>query len=355
MSKYSEIADILKKEIKEGLYASTGKLPTEYNLVSRFQVSRQTIRQAISCLKNNNLVYQVQGSGTYVATPENNKVTDKARTTTNIVVICTYISDYIFPSIIRGIEKECSGSGYMISLVATGNRVDKEREILQKILSRHDVDGIIVEGSKTGFPNPNISLYRQIMSLGIPIVFLHCTYPELEDAVVVGMDDYEGGKTAAKLLVAKGCHKIGGIFKSDDKQGLLRYSGFSDEILEAGLGLDSAIVRWFTTEDLSDSAIFTDAKRLKEFLEKIDGIVCYNDQIAVTIIKLATNSGIALPELISFDNSPLNTAAVKSFMSLGHRKEYLGEVAAIKIKNMLTGQKEESVFMAWEGPCLKNR
>lgn len=47
MAKYLEISQTLKKEILEGKYEKEGKIPTEYDLVSRFNVSRQTVRQAI--------------------------------------------------------------------------------------------------------------------------------------------------------------------------------------------------------------------------------------------------------------------------------------------------------------------
>ena len=127
MAKYIDIAKIIEKEILGGGFELTGKLPTEYELVERFSVSRQTIRQAIAFLKSEGLVYQVQGSGTYVASSATKRTADKRRGG-NVLVICTYISDYIFPSIIRGIEKELSSSGYIVNLVATGNRVETERQ-----------------------------------------------------------------------------------------------------------------------------------------------------------------------------------------------------------------------------------
>jgi GntR family transcriptional regulator len=44
-------------------------LPTERQLLEEFQVSRTTVRQAIQLLIRKGLVYNVQGSGTYVANP----------------------------------------------------------------------------------------------------------------------------------------------------------------------------------------------------------------------------------------------------------------------------------------------
>ena len=346
MSKYSTISDELKSEIRQGKYSKTGKLPTEYELVERFKVSRQTVRQAIACLKSEGIVSQIQGSGTFVCDLGARK-NRKNKENFTIAVICTYISDYIFPSIIRGIEESLSGDNYVVNLVATGNKVDKERSILEKIIYNSEVDGIIVEGTKTGLPNPNISLYRKIKEMGIPIVFVHCAYPELDSSVVVGMKDYEGGRMAVNELIRQGSRKIAGIFKSDDRQGLLRYSGFSDGLLEGGLGLECAEIKWYTTEDLEDFIVNDNC--MHSLLSKgIDSVVCYNDQIAVRFIKACAECNREVPKMISFDNSYLCKASLIGFTSLGHKKEELGKVAAEKIKNMLNGKTEESVLLDWE-------
>ena len=348
MSKYSLIADKLKEEISQGKYSETGKLPTEHELTARFDVSRQTIRQAILSLKNEGAVYQVQGSGTYVSKPEGVKRPAVGSAFRNILVICTYLSDYIFPSIIRGIESTINGNGYRIHIAATGNSVGLERKILSDVIKLQEVDGIIVEGSKTSFPNPNIALYREIEKLGISVVFLHCTYPELTNAVVVGMDDYAGGRMAADRLIKAGCRRILGIFKSDDRQGLLRYAGFSDCAIEAGLNLDDIQVRWYTTEDINDHGMTLSSGMISILSNStVDGVVCYNDQIASSLIRDMSRAGSRIPRIVSFDKSYLCEASAVHFDSLGHRKDELGRLAAIKVRNMIEGRRETSEFLGW--------
>ena len=134
MSKYSAIADKLREEIKAGAYAKNGKLPTEYELVSRFKVSRQTVRQAISSLKADGVVYQIQGSGTYVSDRAGSVSRTHGSAFRNVLVICTYISEYIFPSIVRGIEATLNGTGTRIHIAATGNNVGLERKILTDVI-----------------------------------------------------------------------------------------------------------------------------------------------------------------------------------------------------------------------------
>ena len=101
---------------------------------SRFNVSRQTVRQAIASLKAEGVIYQIQGSGTFISkeTSERRGADSAFR---NIFVICTYISEYIFPSIVRGIESTLNGTGYRIHIAATGNKVDLERKILNDVIT----------------------------------------------------------------------------------------------------------------------------------------------------------------------------------------------------------------------------
>jgi len=64
--KYKEIAEWLEQEIRDGKFDETKKLPTEEELIKKFEVSRNTIRKAINQLVNRGYIYQVQGSGMFL-------------------------------------------------------------------------------------------------------------------------------------------------------------------------------------------------------------------------------------------------------------------------------------------------
>ena len=61
--KYQSIADSLRQEIENGVYTSKQLLPTEQLLCQRFQISRQTVRRALSVLEDEGLITRRQGSG----------------------------------------------------------------------------------------------------------------------------------------------------------------------------------------------------------------------------------------------------------------------------------------------------
>ena len=219
--KYQAIASELKIPIQAGKYKNVNMLPTEYFLMDEYQVSRQTIRQALAILEKEGYIEKRRGSGSHIrrsAAPE----TVPHRHT--IAVVTTYISNYIFPSILREVENVLSQNNCMTLLFATQNQVSIERKVLQSLLEAR-IDGIITEGTKTAFPNPNLDLYRKLLEKKIPIVFINGSYPQLQDAVSVLDDNEGGGQMLVEYLAAKGHKKIGGIFKSDDIQGHGRYAG----------------------------------------------------------------------------------------------------------------------------------
>ncbi|MBI9102757.1 MAG: substrate-binding domain-containing protein [Spirochaetales bacterium] len=67
IGKYAEIADILEKEIEEGLYGPGEPIPTIRSLAKRFSCSPQTVNKATNSLTNKGIIQSRQGSGSVVA------------------------------------------------------------------------------------------------------------------------------------------------------------------------------------------------------------------------------------------------------------------------------------------------
>jgi DNA-binding GntR family transcriptional regulator len=63
---YSQIYDILEKEIEDGKWPVDSQIPTEDNLCSLYGVSKATIRLALSELARQGYLRRIQGKGTFV-------------------------------------------------------------------------------------------------------------------------------------------------------------------------------------------------------------------------------------------------------------------------------------------------
>lgn len=341
MKKYEAVALSIKSDIENGVYSEGQALPTEYMLTVRFDVSRQTIRKALSCLVDDGLIVKRQGSGSVVRTKQANPGTGK------IAVVATYISDYIFPGQLRAVEEALSENKYTAILYATGNRVCTERTILEELL-KNPVDGILVEGTKSAMPNPNFDLYMQLIGMGIPIVFFNGYYPSLSGTYYVCADNKSGGAELVRHLISRGHTKIAGYFKSDDIQGHQRYSGFLTELFRNGLIIPDENVFWYTTE--TKGTLFDDPQEVLKRLGDNTAVVCYNDEIAFGLVKCLLSAGKRIPEdiaVVSFDNSNLSRISQVPITSLSYEDRNIGRIAAHKLMDILDGKEVSSEVVPW--------
>jgi GntR family transcriptional regulator len=67
---YAQIEEELKRRIKDGEVAVGSAIPSERELTEQFGVSRMTVRQSITNLVNEGLLYREKGRGTFVASPK---------------------------------------------------------------------------------------------------------------------------------------------------------------------------------------------------------------------------------------------------------------------------------------------
>lgn len=330
--KYKAVLKWISNNISNGTYKSGEKLLSEQELSIKFGLSRQTVRHAIDILEQQKLVTRIQGSGTYVG--QGGKPVRLERLM-NIAVISTYVDSYIFPPVLRGIEKVLSDAGYTTQIAFTGNRISGERNALNKLLGRRSIDGLIVEPSKSALPNPNLHVYRELMEQQIPILFFNSSYREL-GLPLVSLDDIQAGREAAAYLIDKGHTKIGGIFKGDDGQGQLRYAGFMDSVLKHELKIKGKNVLWVDTHDLIKFDKLEDYLFYR--LEGCTAVVCYNDQVSYLLAGLCQKRGIRIPEdlsIISIDNSDLAVIGDVQFSSFQHPMELLGQKAAGNMVKMI--------------------
>ena len=117
-TKYQVIADEIRSKILSNEFVVGKVIPPELQLQKDYGVSRHTVREAIALLVNEGFLRKEKGSGTYVDDTYQRRG-DGVSSSKTIGVITTYLSDYIFPSIIRGIEQKLRENGYSLLLAST--------------------------------------------------------------------------------------------------------------------------------------------------------------------------------------------------------------------------------------------
>lgn len=334
--KYFTLMEELKEEIISGRIQPGEKLPSENQFTVQYSLSRHTVRKALSLLEQEGYIEACHGKGTFCS--EKMRHMKKSR---NIAVVTTYISDYIFPRLIQGIDNVLSEQGYSIILKNTGNSRQKEAKCLEELLQK-DIDGLIIEPSKSQLSCRHPGLYENLEKYQIPYIFIQGIYTEMKDKPHILMDDARGGYLVTKYLLEQGHRRITGFLKADDIQGIQRHKGYVRALQEAGIPYDPDLVVWFHTEDRRSKPSMM-VKEMVKTGSLPHGIVCYNDQIAVQVIESLEDCGLQVPKDISvtgYDNS-LYAQRGTGITTIAHPQERLGEMAAELILEKINGVSEE--------------
>ena len=333
-TKYSKLIEYIKEQILTGQIRPGDQISSENALVEKLSISRHTVRKAISMLVNEGYLYAEHGRGTYCKDRNLHRKNSK-----NIGVMTTYISEYIFPRVIQGVDSVLSAKVYSIVLKNTDNDTAKEAAYLEDMIGK-DIAGLIIEPTKSALFSNNIKLYNALDNNYIPYVFIHGYYQQIEPKPQVILDDTEGMYMVVKYLAGLGHKNIVGIFKADDVQGINRHKGYAKALSECGILYNPDNVIWFHTGDRDTKPVSALSDMLSRGMN-IDAIACYNDQVAFSIYQMLVESGRRIPEDISltgFDDSYLSVNCPVKFTTVSHPKEKLGEAAAELLLDMISNR-----------------
>lgn len=337
--KYMKVSSYFEELIKSGEISPGEKLISENEIVEKFNVSRHTVRQALMQLENAGLIFKKQGIGTFRSLNEPNKESK------NIAVLTTYISNYIFPTIISGIEEVLSSQGYTLTLFNTNNEKYKEKEYLNKIINS-DVAGLIVEPTMSAEENVNLELYKELENNNLPYVMINAKYDELNPAYVV-IDDVEGGYVLTKYLIQMGHRSIASIFKNDDLQGINREAGYIKALCEYEIPVNDDYMGKYGTKE-AEFFPYDFAFKLLRREDRPTAIVCYNDQIAFCVLQAIRDLGLKVPEdisIVGYDDSDIATTSEVKLTTIRHPKYEMGKRAARYLINMIEKNEERPYYI----------
>ncbi len=69
---HTQLMTYFRERILDGRLRAGTRLPADGELATQYQISRDTVRQALALLVNEGLIERVQGRGTFVSQPASN-------------------------------------------------------------------------------------------------------------------------------------------------------------------------------------------------------------------------------------------------------------------------------------------
>lgn len=345
-NKYQRLAAALRADLEHHKSDQSYRLPTEMELTRLYNVSRQTVRQALSVLEKEGRIIRRQGSGTYPAAAAVSAPRIAA-------VILPDTRSYIYPSVLREIQAFFTIQDYSVQIFTTEYLFEKEREILQSLL-KSTVSAILVKGIHTAFPNPNLDLYEKIKNQGIPLIFWGGSYLRLSASVNVSGDGYAGGYQLASYLIENRHHAIAGVFRKDDWDSQEKYLGCVSAMYAHKLPVKDQAFCWYDSMSCQQHKSLVRITYPEEFLSYItahcSAVLCHNDEAAYYLISALRKKGISIPGQISvagFDNSHLSEISPVKITTMTYAQQKPWLAAAQLLAEMAEGRKVSSQRLPW--------
>ena len=344
MKKYLYIAEQLIKKSQ----STESKLPTEVSIMKTYNVSRQTVRKALSHLRERGLIVSIQGSGSYLTgrslDPDKNV----------IPIILSSETGYIFPKILQILNEQLEEQGYSSKAYFTHSNTCTERLILEELFIQKP-RALIIECCKSALPNPNSDLYLAFDKLGTKLLFMHNHYPQLNLGICIRDDNYYGGYLLASHLIQHGHQKIAGFFQMDESQGLERYHGFLCCMRDHKIPVTDAQIGWFHTNHILRLRSQNDTQFIRDFVQEsllqCSSVICYNDEIAYFVLKELDRLNLQVPEhksVVSFDNSYLCELTNVPLTSLSHADGEIPKTVVKRLMEQLKGLPVSSQEVPWK-------
>lgn len=333
--KYKRLVDQVRKDILSSVYAPGQQIPIEDDLMERFVLSRNMVRQGVKILVEEGYLVKIQGSGTFVVEKlpaEKQRENDGRR---RIGIVMNQINTYIFPSLLMGISDCLFENDYSTVIRHTFNRIAREEQVLSELLNAN-LQGLIVEPTRSALPRVNHDLYRKIEAT-MPCVLMHAVIPGFRFPSVT-VADAAGFELLVDHLAARGHKNIAAFCKFDEQTGIQRFLGYAAGLRKHNLRLDESRVLWYADEDVERFFSNANAPRILSAIKGCTAVMCHNDDIAGRFQVLLHKHGIAVPDALSivgFDDSAKG-GAVSPVTTIIHPKDGLGRALGSAILELVS-------------------
>ncbi|CAI6083166.1 GntR family transcriptional regulator [Cohnella sp. JJ-181] len=354
---YTQIRDYVLKQISDQVWKPGDRLPSENEFAEQFSVSRITVKNALAQLIEDNLIYRIQGKGSFVSRdlagePRLYQESDApgAPEKQLVAYLMPRLGNTFTARLLSGIESELTRLNYRLLFCKTDDSQETEKEVLKEVIQL-GVKGIII------FPVDGESYSEEILRLTLnefPLVVVDRYLRGIETNCVCS-DNVDGAHKATAHLIEYGHNRIG--FISTAYQGTTsiedRLVGYEKALAEHQIPVEHRLrLHHFDGERIN--AVLKDGvadpgikEEIQAFLRQnpdMTAVFAINAAVGLTVIEAAREIGIQVPEQLSivfFDNYELSAISSVPPTCISQEEELMGREAARLLASIIDNPKQE--------------
>jgi len=336
---YLQVANDLKKRIKNKDFGDDGRIPNYKELTSEYGVSMSTVKKAMQMLNEENIITSRVGKGTY-ANPDFIEQSGNGVGEHNgkVGVLIRDIEGPYFSGIYSVLADEADNFNRKLLITVSRNIHQQEDSLLEMMLG-HETEGLLITTRRKSLYGT--LTYDRLLERKVPTVILHDVYDS--NLPIVDVDNYLGGKLVAEHLLKKKLKKFAIVvgehgYRTDD----MRMKGFIEGLKNGNVNINKNVLSYrmsFSTEKTAFDEGYKWGKSLRVEELGIEGIFLFNDLIAMGFQKAMLERGLSIPDdiaVVGFDNIERCTEARIPLTTVESPREKIGNIAFQRLMDMIS-------------------
>lgn len=290
--KHRQIYEFVHKAILSGQYKCGDRLPTDGQLMRRFDTSRPTVARAMRDLEQAGFVQRRPGSGTYVRLPA-----DAEHQLLGLLIPGLGETE-IFEPICGEIARRCHSHSLSLLWGDSSPKSMAEQERQAEALCQRYIDqrvaGVFFAPVEltSGMAQTNRRIADALDHAGIAVVLLDRDvedFPFRSRFDLVGIDNYRAGYLQTVHLLRRGCHRVDYVARPMSAPTVdARIAGYERALQDHKITFEPS---WVHRGDPADPEF---VRQLAE--ARPEAFVCANDITAANLMQNLIRLGIQVPE-----------------------------------------------------------
>ncbi len=338
-SAYSNVREWILN-VADNQESEVTKIPSERQLGKILNVSRDTVRRAVSALVEEGVLDARQGAGTYIRRQviKNYQKRNWQGSSVGIVIFSGKprfeVSNYPWVIMQSAINELCA-KGIKAQLINIGsNGILAAREIIS-----HKVSGLIWVGPD----KDSLNVIDYLQEHNIPVITIGGDLEETKKLHNIVTDDFAGGFIGGEYLLKKGHNKILFVSLTESRTfDYKRFAGFKNAMAKYGVKVDENLV--LRQVDFMD--IYNQVRFIIKNGPEFSAIFCADGIYVNTIYNAIRDEGKKIPKdysLITYDKSREHECPGIELVEIRQPLAKLGKAAVKKLINILTGKQKSFV------------
>lgn len=310
---------------------------TIYDIAQLLDLSSATVSRALqnNPAINKNTKKKIQDAAKEMGYRHNNFASSLRKQKTNTIGIIVHeLNSNFITSVLAGIEKISTESGYDLIIAHSSESFKKEAANVLNLFHKR-VDGII---ASLAFDTKGLSHFQPFFDKNIPVIFFDRVEENSDNAKVV-IDNYKSGYQATNHLIEQGCKRIVIVTASLNRNVYAqRFKGYKDALFDNGIPFNENLV---LIKDLSEKCGREAALQILEMKPMPDAAFITNDFSAAVCMQTLKEHGVRIPEdiaIVGFNNDAISKIIEPQLTTIDYPGIDIGEIAARNLIAHLKGQ-----------------